>query len=54
MIPDLGKYADTVLAAYGLTGALLGAIVALSLVRSWRVGRDLERLERARRGKANV
>lgn len=45
MMPDLGRYGFTVLAAYGVTLALLAALVGLSLWRSRRVARDLARQE---------
>jgi heme exporter protein D len=45
MIPDLDRYADTVLGAYGVTLALLALLVALTLGRAARVRRRLERLE---------
>jgi heme exporter protein D len=45
MMPALGAYAGTVLAAYGVTLALLGGLVALSLWRSARVRRALEAVE---------
>ena len=41
MIPDLGKYAGTVLSAYAVTILLLVARVALSLWRARRVRRAL-------------
>jgi heme exporter protein D len=49
MIPDLGKYAGTVLGAYGITLVLLAAIIATSWHRSSRARRDLRRLETSRR-----
>ena len=49
MIPDLDKYAGTVLGAYGITLVLLAAIVAASWRRSLRARRDLQRLEASRR-----
>lgn len=42
---DLGKYAGTVLSAYGVTLALLLGLVALSLWQSARVRRALEAQE---------
>jgi heme exporter protein D len=41
MTPDLGTYAGTVLSAYGVTLALLAALVALSWWRSERIKRAL-------------
>ena len=46
MIPDLGQYAGTVLAAYGVTLALLGLLVLVSALRAAQVRRSLARLER--------
>jgi len=39
MIPDLGKYALWVLSAYGVSLALLAAIVALSVLQARQIGR---------------
>ncbi|AMY69542.1 heme exporter protein CcmD [Frigidibacter mobilis] len=52
MIPELGKYAGTVLSAYAVTLALLAALVAVSLWRGARVKRALEAQER-RMGRGN-
>ncbi|WP_111430352.1 heme exporter protein CcmD [Rhodobacteraceae bacterium DSL-40] len=52
MMPDLGRYAGTVLGAYGATIALLAALVAVSLWRSARVRRALERAEAEIRGRS--
>lgn len=49
MIPDLGKYAATVLGAYGVTLALLALIVGASWRRAARTRRELARLEAGRR-----
>ena len=46
MMPDLGKYAETVLSAYGASIALLVVLVALSLWRAKRVKRQLEDIEK--------
>lgn len=40
-MPDLGKYAATVLAAYGVSLLLLAVLIGLSLWRSARVRRAL-------------
>lgn len=48
-MPELGKYAVAVLASYGATIALLGALVGLSLWRSARMRRVLNEVE-ARQG----
>lgn len=45
MIPDLGKYAGTVLSAYGVTIFLLVALVAASLRRGRRVRAQMEEME---------
>ncbi len=45
MMPDLGKYAVTVLGAYGAALALLVALVALTLWQGRRVRRALEEIE---------
>lgn len=41
MIPDLGKYADAVLSAYGISVLLLAGLVWLSLVQSSRARKKL-------------
>lgn len=46
----LGAYAGTVLAAYGVTLALLAGLVALSSLRARRVRRALARIERRGEG----
>lgn len=45
MMPELGKYAFTVLASYGVGLGLLAALVALSLWRGARVRRQLDEIE---------
>ncbi|MEZ5883969.1 MAG: heme exporter protein CcmD [Paracoccaceae bacterium] len=52
MMPDLGKYADTVLAAYAVSIGLLLAIVIWSLWKGARVKRALEAQE-TRMGRRN-
>jgi heme exporter protein D len=52
MWPELGRYAFTVLAAYGASFALIGGLVAATLRRSARVRRALEAAEAARRRRA--
>ena len=44
-MPDLGRYADTVLSAYGVSLGLLAALVALSLWRGRRVRAEMARIE---------
>lgn len=46
MIPDLGKYAATVLSAYGASIALLLLLVWMSLRASRKARKDLEKVER--------
>ena len=50
MMPDLGKYADTVLSAYAVTILLIVALVAFSLRRAARVRAAL-RAQEARMGR---
>ncbi|MEA5161882.1 heme exporter protein CcmD [Cereibacter johrii] len=52
MIPDLGKYAVSVLTAYGASIALLAGLVALSLWRGARVRRMLREVEQ-RQGRSD-
>lgn len=46
MMPDLGKYAADVLAAYAVSVLILAAIVALSLWQGARARRKLDEAER--------
>ena len=48
MIPELGRYAGTVLGAYGVTLALIGGLVGTSLWRAARTRRLLAEIELAR------
>ena len=48
-MPDFGRYAGTVLAAYGVTLALLALIVAVSWGRAVRVRRRLAAVEARRK-----
>ena len=48
MIPDLGKYATEVLAAYGVSITLLVLIVGVSLRRSRKVRAQLDAVEARR------
>jgi heme exporter protein D len=52
-MPELGRYAGAVLGAYGVTLALLAALVALSLLRATRVKRALAAAERRRPERKN-
>ena len=45
MMPDLGKYTDTVLSAYAASILLLAALVALSLWRGRRLRREMQEME---------
>lgn len=45
MMPDLGKYADTVLQAYAASLILLAALVLVSLWRGRRVREEMRRIE---------
>lgn len=49
MMPDLGKYAVSVLSAYGASFALLALLVWLSLRRSRRAAAELRAIEARRR-----
>jgi len=49
-MPDLGKYADTILAAYGVTIVLLATIIITSLLRAAKTKRQLAELEARRNG----
>lgn len=48
-MPDLGKYAGTVLAAYGVALTLLLGLIALTLWRSRQARRALSQQEKAGR-----
>ncbi|WP_136684564.1 heme exporter protein CcmD [Falsirhodobacter xinxiangensis] len=45
MMPDLGKYAGTVLGAYAVSILLIAGLVALSLWQSARTRRALDEVE---------
>ena len=45
MMPDLGKYGDTVLSAYAVSIVLVLALVVLSLWRGKRMRADLIKVE---------
>jgi heme exporter protein D len=49
MIPELGKYATTVLGAYGVSILLIVGLTILSIARARRVRRDLAELETRRK-----
>ncbi len=46
MMPDLGKYAATVLSAYGVSLVLILALVAVSIWRGNKVKKELEAVEK--------
>jgi heme exporter protein D len=46
MMPELGKYAVTVLSAWGVTLVLLAGLIGLTLWQSRRVRRALDAQER--------
>ena len=50
MMPDLGKYAVTVLSAYGATLVVLFALVALTIRRGRKVRAEMENVEQRMRG----
>lgn len=45
MMPDLGKYADTVLSAYAASVVLLVLLVVLSLLRGRKVRAEMKQVE---------
>lgn len=49
MMPDLGKYAATVLAAYAVSIILLIGLIAQTLIRSRKVKKQLSELEERRK-----
>jgi heme exporter protein D len=44
-MPELGRYAATVLGAYGVTLALLAVLIVLTLRRAAKVRRELAAIE---------
>ena len=49
MMPELGKYAGTVLSAYGITILLIAGLVIVSASRNAAARRKLDALEKRRR-----
>lgn len=45
-MPDLGKYADVVLSAYAVSLVLILGLIVASILRSIRVKRALQDIER--------
>lgn len=50
MMPDLGKYADAVLSAYGVSVVLLIALVWWSLISARKARKELDKVEERRNG----
>ncbi len=48
-MPDLGKYADTVLSAYAASIVLLVLLVVITLIRGRRVRAEMDALEQRRK-----
>lgn len=46
MLPELGKYADTVLWAYGASLSLLAVLVIVTLRKGRKVRRAMEKVEK--------
>jgi heme exporter protein D len=51
MLPDLGKYAATVLAAYGTSIVLLVGLIVMSVTKGRRIRRQMQDVEA--RGKSD-
>ncbi|MCY4300688.1 MAG: heme exporter protein CcmD [Aestuariivita sp.] len=47
-MPDLGKYTDVVLSAYGASVVLLTMIVVVSVLRGRKIRADMHRMESKR------
>ncbi len=45
MMPDLGKYAETVLSAYATSIVLLVVLVAFSILRGRKIRAEIDRVE---------
>lgn len=45
MIPDLGKYAETVMSSYAASIFLLVALVVFSVLRGRKVRAEMEKIE---------
>ncbi len=45
MMPDLGKYAETVLAAYAASILLLVVLIAFSILRGRKIRAEMDRVE---------
>ncbi|WP_377186842.1 heme exporter protein CcmD [Ruegeria meonggei] len=45
MMPDLGKYADTVLWSYAASIGLLMALIVFSILRGRKIRAEMEKIE---------
>ncbi len=45
MMPDLGKYAETVLSAYAASILLLVVLIAFSILRGRKIRAEMDRVE---------
>jgi heme exporter protein D len=50
MMPELGKYADTIMSAYAATIILMGVLIVLSIARARKVKKQLAEIEARRNG----
>ncbi len=50
MMPELGKYATEVMAAYGVSLTLLAVLLVMTLRRGRRARAELERIEERKNG----
>ncbi|MEH6834496.1 MULTISPECIES: heme exporter protein CcmD [Falsihalocynthiibacter] len=53
MMPELGKYASEVMAAYAATAVLLAVLIAMTVVKSRRVADALREVENRREALKN-
>jgi heme exporter protein D len=44
-MPDLGKYAETVLSAYAVSLVLILGLIVVSILRSNRIRKELQKVE---------
>ncbi len=45
MMPDLGKYAESVLSSYAVSIALIAGLIVFSVMRANRVKKQLQEIE---------
>ncbi len=50
MMPDLGKYAETVLSSYAISLLLITGLVMASVIRARRMRRKLDEVEKRVKG----